>query len=238
MSEGHTWNFHVSFMSRVSSCDQNFWSNPAGHSLVCKCLEWWDHTFWCQWWSDHLRLRVIYVWTRLPFLYPYLCRRGGSSPCRRCCVSVRLTGCCWVRVPPEGVSARWFSPNTTQVDRLSALTPPPSVLSAHSAHMLNMQRSPAAPPCVHSHQRATVTTVGRKTQRLQNHSQAHKPEAALVFFLKTNTGLVKPLWKLSSSGWHQKTAEWKYKLLQHTSTVIPAVWQFSHHTPAISWIFL
>lgn len=144
--------------------------------------------------------------TRLLYFYPYLCRRGGSSPCRRCCGSVRPTGCCWVRVPPEGASAQWFSPNTNQVDRSSVPTPPPSVLSAHSAHTPNTQRSPAAPPCVHSHPRATVKTGDRKTQRLQNHSQAHKQEAAPArnIFLNqskdnSRTGPGDSKWKPSSS---------------------------------------
>lgn len=118
-------------------------------------------------------IQYCHVWTRLPFLYPYLSQRGGSSPYRRCCVSVRPTGCCWVRVPPEGVSAQWFSPNTSQVDRSSAPTPPPSVLSGHSAHTPNTQQSPAAPPCVHSHLRAKGQGRERKTLRLQNHSEAH-----------------------------------------------------------------
>lgn len=95
--------------------------------------------------------------------YPYLCRRGGSSPCRRCCASERLTECCWERVPPEGANAQWFSPNTSRVDHSSAPTPPPSDPSARSAHTPHTQQSPAAPPCVHSLPRATARNT-------QNHS--------------------------------------------------------------------
>lgn len=135
-----------------------------------------------------------HVWTRLPFLSPYLSPRGGSSPCRRCCASVRPTGCCWVRVPPEGASAQWFSPSTSQVDRSSAPTPPPSVRSGHSAHTPNTRQSPAAPPCVHSHPRAKgqgregkkdteITKSFRDTQSVERHKLGKKSRCR---FLITN----------------------------------------------------